>query len=71
MTQTPEAAAAKVVGKYTVWDVMSFADLDRWDMLLYSFMRDYIYDAGIRPCKCGAYRTEDECQVCERVKGCE
>ena len=69
MTLTPEAAAKLVIGKYTIFNVVTLLDIDRWYPHggTFSFTR-YLLDAGIKPCdKCGAYRR-GKCEVCERVE---
>jgi len=62
MTITPEQAAEKVVGRYTVIQLKPknitfeqfFEVLDKYD---------------IHPClTCGAYRRADRCEVCEKVE---
>ncbi|MBU1457006.1 MAG: hypothetical protein KKD01_20015 [Proteobacteria bacterium] len=68
MTLTPEIAAERIPGRYTVWDVMSIADLDRWGMMLHEFMA-LLLASGVAPCMtCGAYRKADKCKVCEEVE---
>ena len=72
---TEKQAAARVIGHYFVLDVIDISDLDRWygrednnwtgspAWFIY-----YLRQQGINPCKCGAYRRADKCQVCETAE---
>ena len=63
MSMTPEQAAEKVVGKYSLMLIAEIYGLR--PTVLDTYLREY----NIRPCQtCGAYRRADRCEVCEKVE---
>ena len=68
MTMTPEEAAEKVVGKYNPWEAFTDEEMGELGTGYYWGVYDYLRDIDITPCKCGAYRRADRCEVCEKVE---
>ena len=66
MTITPEQAAERIPGKYTIWDVIDIADVDRlFPDGVHAFIA-YLFGVGVTRCRaCGAYRTIAKCGICE------
>ena len=73
---TEKEAAARVIGRYDMFEVIGWPDIDRWygredngGKGSLAWFVDYLRKHGINPCeKCGAYRFSYKCLVCETAE---
>ena len=61
-------AAMLIVGKETIFDIISKEDLERWEMSIFEFTDMLKTEMNIRPCSvCGRW-SNGVCKVCIKVE---